>query len=258
MDEQTRKDIWFSSNGTDCAAWLYASKEGKLPVIVMAHGLGSTRDMRIDAFAAAFSEAGFACFLFDYRNNGDSKGDRRYRINVKEQLEDWNNAVKFVSTLEQVDPNRIYLFGTSFSGGHVMTLAANNAAVKGVVAQCPYTDTFASVFAVPFVTRTKLLFTLFADCFTRLFGHRIFVPLAGKPGSTALMVSQDYEVYLNLIGKDEVAPAKKTLQYIKRTPNAVVKVYDCGHFDIYFGKYYDEAIADYIAFFKAVDSTICE
>ena len=73
MDEQTRKDIWFSSNGTDCAAWLYASTEGKLPVIVMAHGLGSTRDMRIDAFAAAFSEAGFACFLFDYRNNGDSK-----------------------------------------------------------------------------------------------------------------------------------------------------------------------------------------
>lgn len=298
MDEQTRKDIWFSSNGTDCAAWLYASKEGKLPVIVMAHGLGSTRDMRIDAFAAAFAEAGFACFLFDYRNNGDSKGDRRYRINVKEQLEDWNNAVKFVSTLEQVDPNRIYLFGTSFSGGHVMTLAAKNAAVKGVVAQCPYTDTFASVFAVPFVTRTKLLFTLFADCFTRLFGHRIFVPLAGKPGSTALMVSQDYEVYLNLMtkdsktfknttpiatvleffkyrpgkyakdirvpiyyavcGKDEVALAKKTLQYIKRTPNAVVKVYDCGHFDIYFGKYYDEAIADYIAFFKEVDSAICE
>lgn len=167
----------------------------------MAHGLGSTRDMRIDAFAAAFSEAGFACFLFDYRNNGDSKGDRRYRINVKEQLEDWNNAVKFVSTLEQVDSNRIYLFGTSFSGGHVMTLAAKNAAVKGVVAQCPYTDTFASVFAVPFVTRTKLLFTLFADCFTRLFGHRIFVPLAGQPGSTALMVSQDYEVYLNLMTK---------------------------------------------------------
>ena len=58
--------------------------------------------------------------------------------------------------------------------------------------------------------------------------------------------------------KDEVAPAKKTLQYIKRTPNAVVKVYDCGHFDIYFGKYYDEAIADYIAFFKEIDSTICE
>lgn len=57
-------------------------------MIVMAHGLGSTRDMRIDAFAAVFAEAGFACFLFDYRNNGDSKGDRRYRINVKEQLED--------------------------------------------------------------------------------------------------------------------------------------------------------------------------
>ncbi len=70
----SRRDIWFDSNGTDCAAWLYISDDKKQPIIIMAHGLGSTRDMRLDEYACKFAQAGFSCFLFDYRNNGDSKG----------------------------------------------------------------------------------------------------------------------------------------------------------------------------------------
>lgn len=287
-----RKDIWFLSENTDCAGWLYISDDKKQPVIVMAHGLGATRDMRLDDYARTFAEAGFACFLFDYRNNGDSKGDKRYRVNVKEQLQDWNNAIDFVKTLENVDTDRLFLFGTSFSGGHVMTLSAKRTDICGALAQCPYTDTFASVFAVPAVTRLKLVLTLCADCVTRLFGHKIMVPLAGKPNSTALMVSADYKMYLDFMGKnsktfqnttpvetvleffkyrpgkyakeiqipiyyavckkDEVAPAKKTLQYVTKSKNGVVKSYPCGHFDIYFEPYFDGAIADYLNFFQSL------
>lgn len=287
-----RKDIWFLSENTDCAGWLYISGDKKQPVIVMAHGLGATRDMRLDEYALAFAKAGFSCFLFDYRNNGDSKGDRRFRVNVKEQLEDWNNAIAFVKTLENVDTTRIFLFGTSFSGGHVMTLSAKRTDIRGALAQCPYTDTFASVCAVPVCTRVKLFLTLCADCVTRLFGHKIMVPLAGKPNSTALMVSADYAVYLDLMGnnsktfrnitpvetvleffkyrpgkyakdipipiyyaicaKDTVAPAEKTLQYAKQSKSGVVKQYPCGHFDIYFEPYFDRAIADYINFFQSL------
>ena len=290
--EVTRKDIWFSSEGTDCAAWLYVSGTGKQPVIVMAHGLGSTRDMRLDAFASSFAEAGFACFLFDYRNNGDSKGDKRYRVNVKEQLEDWNNAVDFVKTLDNIDTDRLFLFGTSFSGGHVMTLSAKRNDIRGTIAQCPYTDTFASVFAVPAVTSLKLVLTLCADCVTRLFGHKIMVPLAGKPNERALMVAENYTYYLDLMAgnsktfqnitpvetvleffkyrpgkyakdirtpiyyavcaKDEVAPAKKTLEYAKQSPLGTIKLYDCGHFDIYGSPYFEEASADYINFFQSL------
>lgn len=196
-----RKDIWFLSEHTDCAGWLYVSDDKKQPVIVMAHGLGATRDMRLDEYALVFAKAGFACFLFDYRNNGDSKGNKRYRVNVKEQLQDWNNAIDFVKTLENVDVGNIFLFGTSFSGGHVMTLSAKRTDIRGVLAQCPYTDTFASVFAIPTVTQLKLILTLCVDCVTRLFGHKIMVPLAGKPNSTALMVSENYKAYLVLMEK---------------------------------------------------------
>ena len=92
----------------------------------MAHGLGSTRDMRLNEYAFKFAQAGFSCFLFDYRNNGDSKGEKRYRVNVKEQLEDWRSAIYFVKTLDSTDTDNIFLFGASFSGGHIITLASES------------------------------------------------------------------------------------------------------------------------------------
>lgn len=285
-----RQDIFFDSNGVKCAAWLYTCGDKKQPVIIMAHGLGSTKDMRLDEYAYRFSKAGIACFLFDYRNNGESEGEQRYRINVKEQLEDWNNALEFVKTLDSVDCNNIFLFGTSFSGGHVITLSSETDEIRAVIAQCPYTDTFASVTAVPIITRLKLFFILCADFVTRLFGHEIMVKLADKPNKTALMVDKEYEKYLKLMtegsktfknitpvatileffkycpGKyaervkcpifyavcenDIVAPAKKTLYYANKSKNATIKKYPCGHFDIYLGENFQRVILDYIDYFK--------
>ena len=171
-----------------------------------------------------------------------------------------------------------------------MTLSAKRNDIRGTIAQCPYTDTFASVFAVPAVTSLKLVLTLCADCVTRLFGHKIMVPLAGKPNERALMVAENYTYYLDLMAgnsktfrnitpvetvleffkyrpgkyakdirtpiyyavcaKDEVAPAKKTLEYAKQSPLGTIKLYDCGHFDIYGSPYFEEASADYINFFQ--------
>lgn len=259
----SKKDIWFDSNGVKCEAWLYTSCNTKQPIIIMAHGLGFTRDMRLDEYAFRFCEAGFSCFLFDYRNHGDSEGNQRYRINVKEQLEDWKNALNFVKALNNVDCNNIFLFGTSFSGGHVITLASHIDGIRAVIAQCPYTDTVASITAVPFITQIKLIFCLMADFFTRPFGHKIMVKLADFPNKTALMVDKEYEKYLNQMagssktfknitpvatileffkycpGKyaknvkcpifyavcenDTIAPAKKTLHYAEKSKNAVIK-----------------------------------
>lgn len=285
-----REDVYFDSFGTKCAAWFYTSSDEKHPVIVMAHGLGSTRDMRLDEYAYRFAEAGFACFLFDYRNNGDSEGNERYRINVKEQLEDWNNAIEFVKNLDKTDCNNIFLFGTSFSGGHIITLSSKRDDITAAIAQCPYTDTAASVFAVPVITQLKLFFTLCADFVTRLFGHKIMVKLADKPNRTALMVDKEYEKYFEaMAGKsktfknitpvatileffkycpgkyaekvkcpiyyavcenDTVAPAKKTLEYVKKSRYGTIKKYPYGHFDIYLGENFQSAILDYIDYYK--------
>ena len=58
--------------------------------------------------------------VFDHRYLGDSGGEPRQRFRKRDQLQDWRSAVSFARTLDGVDPERIVLWGFSFSGGHVV------------------------------------------------------------------------------------------------------------------------------------------
>ena len=89
-----RLDVRFSSGDAECAAWLYLPEgEEPRPVIVMAHGLGGIREMRLDAYAERFCEVGYACLVFDYRHFGASGGSPRQLLDVDRQLEDWAAAI---------------------------------------------------------------------------------------------------------------------------------------------------------------------
>ena len=85
---------------------------GNTPLLVMAHGLGAVRTMRLDAYAERFSAAGYACLVFDYRNFGDSEGEPRQLLDIRMQLQDWTAAVAYARTLPGIDPDRIGLWGT--------------------------------------------------------------------------------------------------------------------------------------------------
>lgn len=105
----------FTSNGTRCAALFYVPDiPKKPPVIVMAHGLGAVKEMRLDAYAKEFCQEGYACFLFDYRFLGGSEGTPRQIVDIRKQLEDWDNAIAHVRKMEDVDGNRVILFGSFF------------------------------------------------------------------------------------------------------------------------------------------------
>ena len=125
-----RADIEFSSGGTACAAWLYRPQgAGPNPCVVMAHGFSAVRDQRLDAYAERFREAGFAVLLFDYRHFGTSAGEPRQLLSIRRQLQDWEAAIVAARAQPDIDPARIALFGSSFSGGHVQTLAARDPAI---------------------------------------------------------------------------------------------------------------------------------
>ena len=138
-----RKDVMFSSQGLKCAAWYYVPsglKEGeKRPAIVMAHGFTAVKEMFLDGFAKKFAEAGMVVLVFDYRYFGASEGEPRAQLFYHEQLQDYRNGISWVSMQKEVDPNRIGIWGTSYSGGHVMHLGAFDRRVKAVVAQVPMT-----------------------------------------------------------------------------------------------------------------------
>ncbi len=136
-----RQDITFLSQGLNCAGWLYIpddllTGEGR-PAIVMAHGFSAVKEMYLDAFAEVFVAAGFVTLAFDYRYQGASEGEPRGRIIPSEQHEDYRNAITWVSLRSEVDPSRIGVWGSSYSGAHVLHLAAFDKRIKAAVAQVP-------------------------------------------------------------------------------------------------------------------------
>lgn len=185
------------------SAWLYRPAAGEpAPLLVMAHGLGGVRSMRLDAYADRFSAAGYACLVFDYRNFGDSEGRPRQVLDVGLQLADWAAAVAYARTLPGIDHRRIALWGTSFAGGHVIATAARLPGIAAVVAQCPFTDGIASARTIsnPAVfARVGLLATRDLVA-ARLGKPPVMVPTVGRPGEVALMSTPDaYPGYLRLV-----------------------------------------------------------
>ncbi len=141
-----RRDITFPSHGETLAAWhligegdAFATEDGR-PCVVMAHGIGGTRDSSLLAFAEAFAEAGLDVVLFDYRGFGDSTGESRQLGWPPRHRDDYRAAVEFARGLGGVDPARIVLWGTSWSGGHVVHVAADDPQIAAVISQTPDLD----------------------------------------------------------------------------------------------------------------------
>jgi dienelactone hydrolase len=197
-----RDDVWFNSGSDRVSAWLYRpASDGDAPLLVMAHGLGAVRTMRLDAYAERFCEAGYACLVFDYRNFGDSEGAPRQLLDIRMQLQDWTVAVAYARTLSGIDPNRIGLWGTSFGGGHVIATAARLPGIAAVVSQCPFTDSIASLGAMSPLISARITTLAVRDLIgARLGRPPVMVQTAGRPGEVALMHAPDaYPGFLGLV-----------------------------------------------------------
>jgi len=189
----TRHDITFASNGDTCAAWLFLP-DGveRPPVVILGHGLGATREMRLDAFAERFAQAGVAAIAFTYRHFGDSTGEPRQLLSIKRQLADWDAAIAHVKTRGDVDGNRIAVWGSSFGGGHAIIVASRHPELRAAVSQCPFTDGLASARALGPVGTMRLLPTVGRDVVAGALGKEpVLLKLAGAPGEKALMTAPD-------------------------------------------------------------------
>jgi dienelactone hydrolase len=201
--------IRFPSGGEHCAASFYRPLgAGPFPVIVMAHGLGGTRVMRLPAYAERFVAAGYACLVFDYRHFGDSDGQPRQLLDIGRQLEDWKAAVACARSLPDIDPAKLVIWGTSFGCGHVLATAADDPTIAAVISQCPFTDGLASSLAMNPLLSLKLTMRALRDRVGAALGASpVMVALAGKPGEMALMNAPDvWAGYLALKPQDREIP----------------------------------------------------
>jgi pimeloyl-ACP methyl ester carboxylesterase len=287
-----RRDVTFVSHGTECAAWLYEPEgAGPHPILVMAHGFSATRDQRLDVYAEHFRAAGIGVLLFDYRHFGASGGEPRQLLDVRRQHADFRAALTHARGVEWVDPSRVGLFGSSFSGGHVIAVAARDGRVAAVVSQCPFTDGLASL--APMGVKNLALATAAGvrDQVGALVGRAPhYIPAVGPPGSFAVMTAPDAQpgfanitdvgsgwvnrvagrvalrvglyrpgrvaarvncpILFCVCDQDSVAPATRTLKWAARAPRGEVKRYPVGHFEIYVGEPFAQAIADQTEFLE--------
>ena len=137
-----RRDVEFASGGETVRGWLYTPEEGAgpFPAIVMAGGWCYVKELVQPHVAQRFADTGLAAILFDYRNFGSSDGTRRQHIDPNAQIEDYRNAISFAETLDEVDSERIGVWGLSYSGGHALIVGATDPRVKCVSAQIPVVD----------------------------------------------------------------------------------------------------------------------
>ena len=110
---------------------------GPQPLVVMAHGTSATIQMVAIDYARCFAHAGLNVLLYDHRNFGASGGEPRCEINPWVQCRGYVDAISFAEKLPQVDANQIGIWGESFSGSHVVLVAACDRRVRCVVAQTP-------------------------------------------------------------------------------------------------------------------------
>ena len=132
-------DVEFAGEGgVTLRGWLFVPEgDDRRPAISMCHGFAAVKEHRLERFARAFAEAGFIVLVHDHRNFGESEGTPRQDIDPWAQIADWRRAISYLETNPEVDPDRIGIWGSSFSGGHALVLAATDRRVKCVVSQVP-------------------------------------------------------------------------------------------------------------------------
>ena len=136
----SRKDVEFKTeDNVTLRGWLYLSDAAKdpVPAIVMAHGYSAVKEMYLDKYAEVFVAAGLGVLVYDNRNFGASDGEPRQEIDPWAQVRDYRDTITFASSLPEIDDTRIGVWGSSYSGGHVLVVAAIDRRVKCVVSQVP-------------------------------------------------------------------------------------------------------------------------
>jgi pimeloyl-ACP methyl ester carboxylesterase len=259
----------------------------------MASGFSCVRDQGLDAFAAHLADAGFAALPFDYRHWGESPGEPRSLMDPARQREDWQAALACASALDDVDHTRIALWSYSMGTGHIQALAADGVRIGALVCVAPLLSGRRSLLHIGGPGHmAKLTVAGGRDMARRLRGAAPYrIPVAGKPGSLAVINSPDTvpgfaaitppdstwrnevcarvalappynltrkvsriscpALYL-VFEEDDVNPPKLGRLAAERAPRGELREYPGGHFASFADAIFKRVVADQVDFLNRV------
>jgi len=126
--------------GIMLAADMYVPKsaEGRLAAIAVCGPFGAVKEQCSGLYAQEFAERGFITVAFDPSFTGESGGTPRSVASPDINTEDFSAAVDFLTTLDNVDKERIGILGICGWGGFSINAAAVDTRIKATVASTMY------------------------------------------------------------------------------------------------------------------------
>lgn len=126
--------------GITLVADMYIPKnvEGKLAAIAVSGPFGAVKEQSSGLYAQTLAERGFLTIAFDPSYTGESGGQPRYVASPDINTEDFSAAVDFLSTRDDVDPDRIGILGICGWGGMALNTAAMDTRIKATVTSTMY------------------------------------------------------------------------------------------------------------------------
>lgn len=281
----------FRVDDIDCVGYLYRPPREPLPgCIVMAHGFGGTQQGSLARTAEDFAAAGFVVLTFDYRYFGESGGTPRQLISIAAQKADWHAAIAHARNLPGADAQRIALWGSSLSGGHVVEVAAEDPRIAAVVAQVPFNGFPRKVEGRTSAETRQLLRAILKDWWHGRTGKPPhYVPAVAPRGQLAVMAFDEADdvvrsmqndswrneitprvlldmmlwyrpgrrahrvkapILVCLAERDSQTPSHLGRRIADRAPRGELRRYPCAHFDFYKDAVRRIVVADQISFLR--------
>jgi uncharacterized protein len=136
-DPSRRTSVRFESAGLTLAGHLYrpAGIAGtkRTPGIVMCGPISSVKEQTLPHYAERLAAAGYTVLTFDSRNFGESEGEPRFYYDPDQIIQDYSNAVSYMLTRDDIDPDRVGVVGVCMGGGYAVSTGARDKRVKAVV-----------------------------------------------------------------------------------------------------------------------------
>lgn len=193
--------VSFPCQATHCDGELWLPVDAaRPPVIVMAHGFGGLKDWGLKPYAERFVQAGFAVLRFDYRGFGKSGGLPRRVVDGRAHIQDWSSAIDALRARSDVDASRLGIWGTSYSGGQVLEVAAQRPeAVKAVSAQVPFVNGFQSSLTFPLKYQPQAAWSALRDLMRGDDETPLYVPVIAEGRFSALICPECVQGYKKLV-----------------------------------------------------------
>ena len=134
---QQKEKVYFQSEGLKVVGNLFRPQNSKeeevsLPAILVAGAMTGVKEQVAGQYAERIAKDGYVTLVLDHRHFGESEGEPRQHEDPAKKLEDFKNAISFISSLKGIDRERIGACGISMGGGYMLQLAAFDRRIKAV------------------------------------------------------------------------------------------------------------------------------